>query len=79
MRTLTTVADVIDALGGPTKFGRLLGVTPTAIGNWARRGLIPPQWSVKLRRELLQRDMIIDESVFDEPAPSRRNGAAHVA
>jgi hypothetical protein len=71
MRTLTTVTDVIDALGGPTKFGKMLGVSAAAITNWARRGRIPPQWAIKLRRDLLQLGLVVDDAVFDEPTPYR--------
>jgi hypothetical protein len=74
MRTLTTVDEVVDALGGTSAAARHLGVTPAAVSNWRAARRIPGQWHKLLRRDFLDRDMIIDDSVFDDPAPSRRAG-----
>jgi hypothetical protein len=72
MRTLTTVDEVVDALGGTKKCADHLGLRMSAISNWRAARRIPGHWHKRLRREFLDRDMLIDDSVFDDPAPTRR-------
>jgi len=53
LKTLHTVADIIDALGGPTATGRLVDMPGAAACNWRNpdRGpsKIPPKyyWTIK--------------------------------
>ena len=69
--TLATAKEVVDELGGPTAAARYLGVVPSAVTNWLRHGRIPPHWSIKLRRDFLQRNLLLEDSVFDSPWPER--------
>jgi hypothetical protein len=74
MRTLTTVDEVIEVLGGTNKAARHLGVTSPAVSQWRAARRIPAQWYRRLRREFLEdRDMILDDSLFDfrDPKPSQ--------
>jgi hypothetical protein len=41
-------AAILDAMGGNTAAGRVLGVTPQALSYWRRKG-IPPLWIKALR------------------------------
>jgi hypothetical protein len=79
MKTLHTVDEVVDALGGTKKAAEHLGLRMSAISNWRRARRIPGGWHKLLRRDFLDRDMLIDDSVFDDPPPTRRTGAPHVA
>jgi DNA-binding transcriptional regulator YdaS (Cro superfamily) len=39
---ITSVAEVVDVLGGPHAASRLLGTSPQVISNWKRRRSLPP-------------------------------------
>jgi hypothetical protein len=57
---LTTVDQVILALGGPTQTGKLVGRSPQVVVNWRRKGLIPAEY----RDALLS---ALNESGHDAP------------
>jgi hypothetical protein len=79
-RTIHTVDELIDELGGTGKAAAHLGVTAGAVSHWRTRGRVPGSWHKLLRREFLDRHIIIDDSVFDDPWPTKvrppRLGAA---
>ena len=64
MRKLTSPAEIISAFGGPTAMARWAKVVPSAICNWAERG-IPPSWHLKLLIECRRRGFAIDPSALD--------------
>lgn len=65
-KTLRTVDEVIEQLGGVSQTARHLGVTPSAVSQWKTARRIPAVWYRRLRREFLEgRDMLIDDAVFD--------------
>jgi DNA-binding phage protein len=65
--TLTTVAQVIAAFGGPAQMARDLGLTQQAVSNMKRRGWIPGRHTIKILRLAAARGLppIADE-VFCE-------------
>jgi hypothetical protein len=58
MRQFTTAREVIDALGGPKKFGDWYGVTPKCVTMWRKRGF-PSSTSKKLDALLRTKHQII--------------------
>lgn len=38
---MTPIHDILRRLGGPSRLGRLLGISPQAISLWGSRGQIP--------------------------------------
>lgn len=44
----TTVAELIDAFGGPSKFGRVIGKSPSTAGEQKRNGSIPVDYWPKI-------------------------------
>lgn len=40
---LKTADDIIEALGGPTKAGRALGVKTGTVSQWRLRSYVPPE------------------------------------
>lgn len=83
---ITSIGQLVDALGGPTKLGRDHGVTASNIANWSLRGYIPPAWHLRLYLELRKRNLTADPDLFEmtpEQArlafPKRKNACAVVA
>jgi len=64
MRKLTSSSEIIEAFGGPTAMARWAKVVPSAISNWAERG-IPPSWHLRLIIECRRRGFAIDPVAFD--------------
>lgn len=62
-RTLTTVEEVINALGGPTATGKWLGIGQNAVSMWKTRG-IAPGWHFRVYLRLRRKGMDVDPSVF---------------
>ena len=52
---LTSVDDIIKALGGPASVAAILGVYPSAISNWKSRGGIPLSNFLMLEKALVAR------------------------
>ena len=62
---LCTVADVIDALGGPSEAAKIAGVGRTAVSNWKIRDeRIPPEYFVVFSKVLEKRGKRPALSVF---------------
>lgn len=76
MLQISTISELIDALGGPSELGAFLGITQEAVSNWKARGAIPPGWHARLILEARKRSIIVDGSVFGlvgDPAAELRN------
>lgn len=57
-KTVATVRDLIDLLGGPSATALVLGTTPQAVVNWRTRGQLPTKRHF-VHREILKRRSII--------------------
>jgi hypothetical protein len=92
MRTIRTVDDVVDALGGDTEIARWLKITPAGVNHWKTRGEIPGGWHLRVYVRLLDEGFDCDPVVFglsredadilisrnSKPRRSRQRPAAHV-
>lgn len=69
-RTVTTIAELIDALGGVTKAAPVLGVSsPQRVWNWKKRGKITPALFMQHQAVLQQRGIVAPASFwFEEQA-----------
>lgn len=61
---LTTVDDVIEALGGTAAAAGLTGVTPPAVSNWRERGKIATDKFPLIREALAAKGKEASLSVF---------------
>lgn len=61
---LTTVDEVILALGGPTKTAAVAGVGASAVVNWRTRGEIPPDCFLLIRDALTALGTDVEPAVF---------------
>lgn len=69
MRTLTTVSEVLDALGGNAEVQRLLEVNgPNVVANWRYRQRLPTRTYFRLRDALRRKRLSAPRSLwgFDE-------------
>lgn len=74
MEHLSTIDDVVERLGGPTKAGRIVGRGPQAVCNWVRRGRIAPDTFCVLRAALEEINCTAPKSLWgmvetEEAAP----------
>lgn len=78
MRYLTTVADVVDALGGNAAVARMTGRTPNAVTNWRARLNFPPDTFVALTAALAEAGCVAPASLWRmmAPRPAPAEGAA---
>lgn len=67
MRTIRTVDDVVDALGGDTVIARWLKITPAGVNHWKTRQEIPGGWHMRVYARLLERGFECDPTVFGLP------------
>ena len=70
------VNELIDALGGNTRVGRMLGVAPSAVSNWRLFGAIPPRWAIPMQRLCRTKNVPLDETVFRAMRRDERLAAA---
>jgi len=63
-KSLYTVADVVEALGGTRAACMILGVGQSAIGNWRGANLLPPHTFPTISQELLKRGLAADLSLW---------------
>jgi hypothetical protein len=61
---LKSVDEVIEALGGPSEMGVLIGVRASAVINWRTRGGITPEHFVLVREALKSRGLDVSDAVF---------------
>lgn len=64
-RTVFTIRELVDELGGPTEVARWGGIgSASAVCNWIDRDTIPPAWHLRLLIEASKRGFSIAPSVF---------------
>lgn len=68
---LNSVDAVIDALGGPTAAGDLLGVWPSAVVNWRTRGKITADKFLLVTDALKAKGLKVSPGVFGFKAEAR--------
>jgi hypothetical protein len=62
--TLSTIDDLIEALGGDTSVADWLGISQPAVANWKARKEIPPGWHLRILARLKAERMTADPSIF---------------
>jgi len=63
-RTLTTVKEIVAALGGTARTAEWAGVGMSAVSNWLADEDIPAGWHYRLHLELEARGFSIDPAAF---------------
>ena len=74
---LTTVDEVIDALGGTSETAKLVGRNSQAVSNWRARKQIPPETFVVLSAELRSRALSAPVSLWGMVEPKADAAAQH--
>ena len=64
MYDITTIEDLISALGGDTVVAAWLDISQPAVANWKVRGEIPGGWHMRLFARVVGMGMTIDPAVF---------------
>lgn len=64
MKQITTIPELIDALGGDTAVADMLGISQSAVAHWKLRNQIASGWHMRLLSELIERDYRVDKKVF---------------
>lgn len=59
-KRLTSIAEIVEGLGGPGEVARWADVNNSAVCNWIERGVIPPAWHLRLLMESKRRGLVID-------------------
>lgn len=68
MFDITSIDELIEALGGDTAVASELGISQPAVANWKVRGEIPGGWHMRLFARVTARGMTMDTcSVFGLP------------
>ena len=75
---LTSVDDIVEALGGTGKVARATGVVPSAVSNWRAAKKIPSDQYLNISTMLKEIDQTAAPGVFGfaPPAPAPTEGAA---
>jgi hypothetical protein len=71
-----TVGELIDALGGRMTISTELGILPSAVSNWRKFGVIPPQHGIRLQQFCRKRGVPFDETLFKPMTGAERREAA---
>jgi hypothetical protein len=61
---ITSIDDLIAALGGDTEVADWLGISQPAVGMWKSRGHIGSGWHLRLLAECRRRGLTVDPQVF---------------
>lgn len=61
---MTTIDDLIDAFGGPTALGELLGIGQPAVSKWSSSQAIPSGWHLRLERMCKARGWTVADAVW---------------
>ena len=64
METLTSVPDVLKALGGVYKAAIILNENPSTVGNWQTRSRIPPEHFLTVSKALKEAGKTVSPDVF---------------
>ncbi len=64
MYVISTIDELVTALGGPSELGSVLGISQEAVSNWAARGSIPGGWHVRLLSMCMRNNILVNPSVF---------------
>lgn len=86
MAQITTIEDLIDALGGDTVVASEFGISQPAVNQWKARGEIPGGWHLRIwawaKRLRLSVDPVVfglsdreAEDLFGPLRPKQRRGA----
>ncbi len=89
MKEITTIDDLIDALGGDTAVANWLGISQPAVANWKVRGQIAAGWHLRILARLKQERRRVDpalfglsrqeaDGLFERPLARRRRKGARV-
>ncbi len=57
---ITTIEELVDALGGPSAVADWLGISQPAVSNWITRNYIAPGWHGRLIVECLRLGLRVD-------------------
>jgi hypothetical protein len=63
-QVLSTVREVVDALGGSKAVSERADVTISAVSNWIGEGWIPPAWYLAMSAALREIGFDVDPRVF---------------
>jgi hypothetical protein len=63
-KTVRTIEQMVDALGGPTALGEWADIGAPAVCNWVQKGVIPRGWHLALVVELKRRRVKFDPVLF---------------
>ncbi len=65
---VTSIDDLIDALGGTSKVAAWACISHTTVSNWRQRRFVPPGWHLPLLAECARRGIVVDlTKVFGLP------------
>ncbi len=78
---IDTAADLIEALGGPTRVGRMLRASRQAVHNAGKRGILPGHWRLILARRARSRKLQVNPALFEDSpyAKVHRDGSSDEA
>ena len=64
MNEISTIEDLVDALGGDTAVARWLNISQPAVANWKTRQDIPPGWHLRIFARLRSEHRHVDPALF---------------
>jgi hypothetical protein len=65
-RVLSTVREIVAALGGTGATAERLGIGPPAVTAWINRGVIPPSRFLQIQAELNALGLSPEQSLFQQ-------------
>lgn len=71
-KSLTSVAEIVKALGGTRAACAILGVGQSAVGNWRGANQLPPHTFPTISQELLKRGLSADLGVWNWDRRTRK-------
>ena len=72
VKTLSTVRDIVAALGGTGETAAALGVLPSTVSNWLAYDLIPPKRFLEIADALQPHGRAPDRALFRELSDADR-------
>jgi hypothetical protein len=64
MHEISTIDELVDALGGDTAVARWLNLSQPAVANWKVRGEVPAGWHLRIFARLKQERRMVDPVIF---------------